>query len=100
MVAITGIRSRFVVASGGGVLVILGLLPVLGRIMNAIPQPVLGGAGIVLFGSVAAAGIRTLSRVEFTNANVMIVATALFAVLLNLLFNHFSRTEEEASVAH
>jgi uric acid transporter len=76
MVAITGIRSRFVVAAGGGILVLLGLLPVLGRIMNAIPLPVLGGAGIVLFGSVAAAGIRTLSRVEFTNSNVLIVATS------------------------
>ena len=58
MVALTGIKSRFVVAAGGGILVVLGLLPVLDRIMDAIPlQPVLGGAGIVLFGSVAAAGI-------------------------------------------
>ena len=48
MVALTGIKSRFVVAAGGGILVVLGLLPVLGRIMNAIPQPVLGGAGILL----------------------------------------------------
>lgn len=77
MVAITGIRSRYVVAAGGGILVVLGLLPVLGRVMNAIPQPVLGGAGIVLFGSVAAAGIRTLSRVEFTNANILIVAASI-----------------------
>ena len=133
MVAITGIRSRFVVAAGGGILVVLGLLPVLGRVMNAIPLPVLGGAGIVLFGSVAAAGIRTLSRVEFTNPNVLIVATsigvglipitvpevylhlpewlatifesgisacAIFAVLLNLAFNHFSRSDEPEPAAH
>jgi uric acid transporter len=132
MVAITGIRSRFVVAAGGGILVLLGLLPVLGRIMNAIPLPVLGGAGIVLFGSVAAAGIRTLSRVEFTNSNVLIVATsigvglipitvpevylhlpewlstifesgisacAIFAVLLNLAFNHFSDEAEPVGPA-
>jgi len=77
MVAITGIRSRFVVAAGGGILVLLGLLPVLGRVMNAIPLPVLGGAGIVLFGSVAAAGIRTLSKVEFTNSNILIVASSI-----------------------
>ncbi|MDL5155559.1 nucleobase:cation symporter-2 family protein [Actinomycetospora termitidis] len=77
MVAITGIRSRYVVAAGGGILVLLGLLPVLGRVMNAIPLPVLGGAGIVLFGSVAAAGIRTLSRVEFTNSNILIVAASI-----------------------
>lgn len=77
MVAMTGIRSRFVVAAGGAILVLLGLLPVLGRVMNAIPLPVLGGAGIVLFGSVAAAGIRTLSKVEFTNANILIVASSI-----------------------
>jgi uric acid transporter len=77
MVAMTGIRSRFVVAAGGGILVLLGLLPVLGRIMNAIPLPVLGGAGIVLFGSVAAAGIKTLSKVEFTNSNILIVASSI-----------------------
>lgn len=77
MVAMTGVRSRFVVAAGGGILVLLGLLPVLGRVMNAIPLPVLGGAGIVLFGSVAAAGIRTLSKVEFTNSTILIVAAAI-----------------------
>jgi uric acid transporter len=130
MVALTGIRSRYVVAAGGGILVLLGLLPVLGRVMGAIPLPVLGGAGIVLFGSVAAAGIRTLSRVEFTNSNVLIVAvaigvgvipitvpeiynnvpewvatifesgisaTAIFAVVLNLAFNHGARSEEPAA---
>jgi NCS2 family nucleobase:cation symporter-2 len=122
MVALTGIKSRFVVAAGGGILVVLGLLPVLGRVMNAIPQPVLGGAGIVLFGSVAAAGIRTLSRVEFTNSNVLIVAASIgvgvipitvpeiynhipewlvtiFAVVLNLAFNHFSGTDEPVPAA-
>ena len=77
MVAMTGVRSRFVVAAGGGILVLLGLLPVLGRVMNAIPLPVLGGAGIVLFGSVAAAGIHTLSKVEFTNSNILIVACSI-----------------------
>ena len=77
MVAMTGVRSRFVVAAGGGILVLLGLLPVLGRVMNAIPLPVLGGAGIVLFGSVAASGIRTLAKVEFTNSNILIVAASI-----------------------
>jgi len=78
LVAITGVKSRFVVAAGGGVLVILGLLPVLGRVVGAIPAPVLGGAGIVLFGSVAASGIRTLAKVDYRgNMNLVIVATSL-----------------------
>jgi xanthine permease len=78
LVALTRIKSRYVVAVGGGILVLLGLLPVVGRIVAAIPFPVLGGAGIVLFGTVAASGIRTLSRVEFGQGlNLVIVATAL-----------------------
>jgi uracil-xanthine permease len=78
LVALTGVRSRFVVATGGGILVLLGLFPVVGRVVAAIPFPVLGGAGIVLFGTVAASGIRTLSRVDFGDGlNLVIVATAL-----------------------
>lgn len=66
LVAITGIKSRFVVAAGGVILIILGLLPVMGRLIAAIPMPVLGGAGLVLFGSVAASGIRTLAKLIIT----------------------------------
>ncbi|MFE6734836.1 nucleobase:cation symporter-2 family protein [Microbacterium sp. NPDC057650] len=83
LVAITGVKSRFVVTAGGGVLVVLGLLPVLGRVVGAIPSPVLGGAGLVLFGSVAASGIRTLAKVEYkNNMNLVIVATSLAVGML------------------
>ncbi|GAB3134820.1 nucleobase:cation symporter-2 family protein [Tsukamurella serpentis] len=78
LVALTGIKSRYVVAVGGGILALLGLLPVVGRVVAAIPYPVLGGAGLVLFGSVAASGIKTLSRVDYEgNLNMVIVAVAL-----------------------
>jgi xanthine permease len=78
LVAITGIKSRFVVSAGGIILVVLGLLPVLGRVVAAVPPPVLGGAGVVLFGTVAASGIRTLSKVEYrNNMNLIIVAASL-----------------------
>lgn len=125
LVALTGVKSRFVVATGGVVLLLLGLLPVVGAVVSSIPYPVLGGAGIVLFGSVAASGIRTLSRVDYNdNLNMVIVsvsiavgiipiaaptfwdafpdsfgvvmhsgisATALVAVVLNLVFNEFTK---------
>lgn len=78
LVAITGIKSRFVVSAGGLILVILGLLPILGRVVAAVPTSVLGGAGIVLFGTVAASGIRTLAQVDYkNNMNLVIVATSL-----------------------
>ncbi|MGP4978955.1 nucleobase:cation symporter-2 family protein [Glutamicibacter arilaitensis] len=55
----------------------VGLLPVLGRVVASIPSPVLGGAGVVLFGSVAAAGIRTLAKAKDDNMNMLIIATSL-----------------------
>jgi xanthine/uracil permease len=78
LVAVTGVKSRYVVATGGVFLVILGLLPVMGRVIAAVPTSVLGGAGIVLFGTVAASGIRTLSKVDYrNNMNLIIVATSI-----------------------
>lgn len=83
LVAITGVKSRFVVSAGGVILVVLGLLPVLGRVVAAIPTPVLGGAGIVLFGTVAASGIRTLAKVDYRgNLNLIIVAASIGAGLI------------------
>jgi uric acid transporter len=77
LVAITGIRSRFVVATSGLILPALGLVPKFGGVIAAIPLPVLGGAGLALFGTVAASGIRALSRVHYEgNANLVIVAVS------------------------
>ncbi|CAM3131205.1 Uric acid transporter UacT [Arthrobacter ulcerisalmonis] len=78
LVAVTKIKSRYVVAAGGVILVALGLLPVMGRVVAAVPTAVLGGAGIVLFGTVAASGIRTLAKVEYkNNMNLIIVAASI-----------------------
>lgn len=78
LIALTKIKSRYVVAVGGLILITLGLFPVLGRVVATIPMPVLGGAGLMLFGSVAAAGIRTLSKVSYEgNLNLVIVAVSL-----------------------
>jgi uric acid transporter len=76
LVALTGIRSRFAVAVGGGVLAVLGLSPWLAAVVSLLPLSVLAGAGIVLFGSVAASGIRTLSKVDYDGTNNMIVVAA------------------------
>ena len=78
LVAITGIKSRFVVAVSGIILVALGLVPKLGAIIASIPLPVLGGAGLALFGTVAASGIRALSRVDYDGtSNIIVVAVAI-----------------------
>ena len=79
LVGVTGVRSRFVCVAGGAILVVLGLIPKMGALVEALPTVVLGGAGIVMFGMVAATGIRILSAVDFkaNRNNLFIVAIAL-----------------------
>ncbi|GAB2729723.1 nucleobase:cation symporter-2 family protein [Streptomyces bullii] len=83
LVGMTRVRSRWVVAAAGGMLVLLGLLPKLGAVVAAIPAPVLGGAGLVMFGTVAASGLRTLARVDFRgNHNLTVVAVSVAVGML------------------
>lgn len=90
LVALTGIKSRWVVAAGGFVLALLGLSPILAAIIGIIPNAVLGGAGIVLFGSVAASGIRTLSKVDYDgNNNMVIVAVSVAFGLIPVVSTDF-----------
>jgi NCS2 family nucleobase:cation symporter-2 len=79
LVGVTGIRSRFVCVAGGAILIVLGLIPKMGALVEALPTVVLGGAGIVMFGMVAATGIRILSAVDFkgNRNNLFIVGIAL-----------------------
>lgn len=70
-------------AAAGGILVLLGLLPKLGAVVAALPAPVLGGAGLVMFGTVAASGLRTLAGVEFRdNHNLTVVAVSVAVGML------------------
>ncbi|CCP02235.1 Putativefamily transporter [Erwinia amylovora Ea644] len=94
LVAMTGVKSRFVVAAGGVILLLLGFLPLLGRLVASIPMPVLGGAGVVLFGTVAASGIRILAKVDYQdNMNLVIVATSIafgmFPIVMPSFYDQF-----------
>ena len=90
LVRLTGVKSRWVVAAAGGFLILLGLFPKLAAVVAAIPLPVLGGAGFALFGTVAATGIRTLSRVDFDrNPNLVIVAISLAIGLIPVASSTF-----------
>ena len=65
LIAITDVRSRFVVAAAGVVMIGLGLFPKLGALIAALPPPVLGGCGLVMFGMTTIGGIRELLHVRF-----------------------------------
>lgn len=87
LVGVTGVRSRFVCVAGGVILIVLGMLPKMAAFVESIPTFVLGGAGIVMFGMVAATGIRILSTVDYKNNrhNLYIVAISIGAGLIPLV---------------
>lgn len=91
LVGVTGVKSRWVCATGGVILLALGLVPKLGHIVATIPQFVLGGAGIVMFGMVAATGIRILGAVDFkTNRNnLLVVAISIGVGMIPLVAEKF-----------
>ena len=78
LVGVTGVKSRWVVAVAGAMLIGFGLFPKMGSVVASIPQPVLGGAGFVMFGMVAATGIRILARVDYASRhNLLIIAVSI-----------------------
>ena len=79
LVGVTGVRSRYVCVAGGVIMLILGMLPKMAAFVESIPIFVLGGAGLVMFGMVAATGIRILASVDFKNNrhNLYIVALSI-----------------------
>jgi len=91
LVGVTGVRSRWVCAVGGVLLVLLGLLPKLSHLVAAVPSFVLGGAGIVMFGMVAATGIRILAAVDYERqpGSVYVVAVGLGVGMIPLLADRF-----------
>jgi len=91
LVGVTGVRSRYVCVMGGGILLTLGLIPKLAFIVASVPLFVLGGAGIVMFGMVAATGIRILGGVDFqqNRQNLYIVAISIGFGMIPLVADKF-----------
>jgi NCS2 family nucleobase:cation symporter-2 len=93
LVALTGVRSRFVCVAGGIILIVLGLLPKMAALVESLPTVVLGGAGLVMFGMVAATGIRILAGVDFkgNRFNALIVAISLGIGMIPLIAPNFKQ---------
>ncbi|MDX2097111.1 MAG: nucleobase:cation symporter-2 family protein [Leptolyngbyaceae cyanobacterium bins.59] len=85
VIQMTGVGSRYVGFFIAGILVILGLLPVVGGVFQAIPQPVLGGATTVMFGSIAIAGLNIIASTPLDRRSMIIVAVSL-AMGLGVLY--------------
>ncbi|MGM4896442.1 nucleobase:cation symporter-2 family protein [Tardiphaga sp. 839_C3_N1_4] len=91
LVGVTGVRSRWVTIAGGGIMLVLGLLPKMAALVESVPQVVLGGAGLVMFGMVAATGARILTAVDFkTNQrNLFVVAISVGFGMIPLVSPNF-----------
>ncbi|MBE1443742.1 nucleobase:cation symporter-2 family protein [Paenibacillus sp. OAS669] len=80
LISLTRVKSRDVIFAAGGIMVVLGLLPKLAALTTVIPNAVLGGAMIVMFGSVAASGISILSEVDLRKERNLLIAACSIAV--------------------
>ncbi len=81
IIQLTGVGSRYVGFYVGGILAVLGLFPIIGGILTAIPAPVFGAAIMLMFGTVAVAGFNILGEIEMTNRSLIIVGASLAAGL-------------------
>ncbi|RLP08499.1 solute carrier family 23 protein [Propionibacterium australiense] len=83
LVRLSRVKSRWVVTAAGGIMIVLGLLPKAGAVVDSIPAPVIGGASLAMFASVAVVGIQTLQKVDLhDNRNAVIVSTSIGLALL------------------
>lgn len=77
LIPLTKNASRKVAVAAGVIMILMSFFPKFATLISIMPMPVLGGAGILMFGTVAAAGIQSLSRVNFDTRNLIIVASSI-----------------------
>ncbi|WP_321877043.1 uracil-xanthine permease family protein [Paraburkholderia bannensis] len=92
VVQTTGVRSRYVTATAGALLLLLALFVPLARIASAIPAPVVGGTALIVFAMIGVMGVRLLAGVDLdARGNQYTLATALLAGLLPILVPNLYR---------
>ncbi|WP_162011635.1 nucleobase:cation symporter-2 family protein [Streptococcus sp. S784/96/1] len=76
LITLTKVASRHVMIIAGAILAILGVFPKLSALISIMPQPVLGGVGVIMFGLVAAQGIKTLATIKIGDRELLIISVA------------------------
>ncbi|WP_437890542.1 uracil-xanthine permease family protein [Phytobacter sp. V91] len=76
IIRVSGVGSRFVTFTAGGIALALGLLPQVGLLLASLPGPVLSAASSILFGIIAISGIQMMARVHWDELNLAVAAPA------------------------
>ena len=77
LVAMTKVINRFTIATGAGIMILAGLFPIFGALLNTLPEAVLGGCTIIMFGNIVISGLQMISNCGFSQRNITIAALSL-----------------------
>lgn len=77
LIAMTKVINRFTIATGAGIMILAGLFPIFGALLNTLPEAVLGGCTIIMFGNIVLSGLQMISNCGFSQRNITIAALSL-----------------------
>ena len=77
LIAMTKVINRFPIATGAGIMILAGLFPIFGALLNTLPEAVLGGCTIIMFGNIVISGLQMISNCGFSQRNITIAALSL-----------------------
>ena len=77
LIAMTKVINRFTIATGAGIMILAGLFPISGALLNTLPEAVLGGCTIIMFGNIVISGLQMISNCGFSQRNITIAALSL-----------------------
>lgn len=77
LIAMTGVVNRFAIAMGAVVMLLAGIFPIFGAVLATLPDAVLGGCTLMMFGSIVVSGLQMIGKCGYTARNIMIVALSL-----------------------
>ena len=77
LVAMTKVVNRFTIATGAVIMILAGIFPIFGAVLATLPDAVLGGCTIMMFGTIVVSGIQMLGRCGYTQRNITITALSL-----------------------
>lgn len=77
LIAMTKVINRFTIATGAEIMILAGLFPIFGALLNTLPEAVLGGCTIIMFGNIVISGLQMISNCGFSQRNITIAALSL-----------------------